>query len=198
MRTRHAEVEGGQVHFHFRGKSGKWQDIELQDQRLARVIKKLQDLPGQELFQYLDEAQQPQSIDSTAVNAYLKEISGEDFTAKDFRTWAGTVFCSLALQELESFENPAAAKKNIVTAVKNVAERLGNTPTVCRKSYIHPAVLESYLDGSMLDSLKQKAEETLAQEVQSLPPEEAAVLGLLQQKLAQTAREHKAPAGRSG
>jgi DNA topoisomerase-1 len=184
MRNRHAKVEGTHVLFHFRGKSGKWHDIDLQDRRMANIIRKLQDLPGQELFQYLDDTGQPQSVTSADVNAYLKAISGEDFTAKDFRTWAGTVLASLALQEFEEFESPTAAKRNLVAAVKNVAERLGNTPAVCRKAYIHPALIESYMDGTMLESLKQQTEQTLANEVSSLRPEESAVLGLLQQRLA--------------
>lgn len=185
MRNRHAKVEGTQVHFHFRGKSGKWHDIDLQDRKLASIIKKMQDLPGQSLFQYVDDEGQTHSIESSDVNAYLKEISGEEFSAKDFRTWAGTVSASLALQEFEAFESETAAKSNIVAAIKSVAQRLGNTPAVCRKAYIHPAVIESYMDGSMLESLKQKAEEALESDIADLRPEEAAVLGLLQQKLAQ-------------
>lgn len=185
MRNRHAQVEGSHVHFHFRGKSGKWHDIDLHDQRLSNMIRKLQDLPGQSLFQYLDDDGNTQSVTSSDVNAYLKEISGEEFSAKDFRTWAGTVTASLALQEFEAFENQTAAKSNIVDAVKNVASTLGNTPAVCRKSYIHPAVLEAYMDGTMLESLKQKVESQLTENVSDLRPEEAAVLGLLQQKLAQ-------------
>lgn len=185
MRNQHAQVEGGTVHFHFRGKSGKWHDIDLRDKRLAGIIKKMQDLPGQSLFQYQDGDGTLHHIESADVNAYLKEIAGEEFTAKDFRTWAGTVLASLALQEFARFEDAAAASANIVEAVKSVARHLGNTPAVCRKSYIHPAVLESYLDGSMLESLKQQAEEAIENEVGRLRPEEAAVLGLLQQKLAQ-------------
>jgi DNA topoisomerase-1 len=186
MRNNHAKVEGGQVHFHFRGKSGKWHDIDLHDRKLANVIKKMQDLPGQSLFQFVDEAGETHHIESSDVNAYLKEISGEEFSAKDFRTWAGTVLASLALQEFEAFESETAAKSNIVAAVKSVSQRLGNTPAVCRKAYIHPAVIESYMDGSMLESLKQKTEETLEEELANLRPEEAAVLGLLQQKLSRS------------
>ncbi len=185
MKNEHAEVESGQVHFHFKGKSGKWHDIDLQDRKLAAAIKKMSDLPGQSLFQYVDEAGETHRIESSDVNAYIKEIAGEEFTAKDFRTWAGTVSASLALAEFDKFEDERGAQANIVAAVKHVAQRLGNTPAVCRKSYIHPAVLESYLDGSMLESLQQKVEETLQNDLAGLPSEEAAVLGLLQQKLAQ-------------
>ncbi|RYG53904.1 DNA topoisomerase IB, partial [bacterium] len=184
MRNSHANVEGGQVHFHFRGKSGKWHDIGLQDRKLASVIKKMQDLPGQSLFQFVGDDGETHHVESSDVNAYIKEIAGEEFTAKDFRTWAGTVLASLALQEFEEFESETAAKSNLVSAVKSVAARLGNTPAVCRKAYIHPAIIDSYMDGSMLKSLKQKAEDALENDIASLRPEEAAVLGLLQQKLA--------------
>ena len=184
MRNRHADVNGSTVHFHFRGKSGKWHDIDLKDRRLAKIIDKMQDLPGQSLFQYKGADGELHSISSGDVNAYLKEISGQDFTAKDFRTWAGTVAASLALQELSEFENENGAKENIVAAVKTVSQKLGNTPAVCRKSYIHPAIFESYLDGSMLESLKQRVEEEISENVANLRPEEAAVLGLLRGKLA--------------
>jgi DNA topoisomerase-1 len=183
FRNRHAKVEGADLRFKFKGKSGKYHDIELHDRRLARLIGKLQDLPGQELFQYLDEDGNPHTIDSADVNAYLKEISGEDFTAKDFRTWTGTVLASLALQEFEAVDSQAQAKKNVLQAIENVAERLGNTPAVCRKCYVHPAVLNSYLDGSMLAVMQQRAEEELSESLKDLRPEEAAVMGLLHQRL---------------
>jgi DNA topoisomerase-1 len=183
LRNRHAHVEGSAVRFKFKGKSGKYHDIELHDRKLARLVAKLQDLPGQELFQYLDEEGHPQSVDSMDVNAYLKEITGEEFSAKDFRTWTGTVLASLALQELESFDSATQAKKNIVQAIENVAERLGNTPTVCRKCYVHPAVLDSYLDGSMLEVMQQRTEQELSDSLRDLRPEEAAVMGLLHQRL---------------
>ncbi|RYX83774.1 DNA topoisomerase IB [bacterium] len=191
MKNRHVKVEGTRAHFHFKGKSGKWHDIDLKDRRLSTVIRKLQDLPGQSLFQYKDEEENIQHIDSSDVNAYLKDIAGEEFTAKDFRTWAGTVAASLALQELQSFDSEKMAKANIVEAVKAVATRLGNTPAVCRKSYIHPAIFEAYLDGSMLDSLKQSVEQQLEGNLKDLKPEEAAVLGLLRGRLAQKAESAK-------
>lgn len=188
MHNRHAKVEGSEMHFHFRGKSGKWHDIDLKDRKLAKVVAKMQDLPGQALFQYKDDGGHLHHVTSSDVNAYLKEITGEDFTAKDFRTWSGTVAASLALQELENFENETGAKRNIVAAVKSVAEKLGNTPAVCRKAYIHPAIFETYLDGSMLNSLKQRVEEEISDNISSLKPEEAAVLGLLRGRL----HNHKA------
>ncbi len=188
MENKHVEVSGAKTHFHFKGKSGKWHDIDLKDRKLAGVIRKLQDLPGQSLFQFKDELGTIHHITSADVNAYLKEIAGDEFTAKDFRTWAGTVAASLALQELASFDSEKMATQNIVEAVKTVAKRLGNTPAVCRKAYIHPAIFEAYLDGSMLDSLKQEVEEEL-EELKDLRPEEAAVLGLLRGRLAQKVKD---------
>ena len=132
--------------------------IELEDRRLARVVARCQELPGQELFQYVDEDGNVQDVDSADVNEYLREIAGEDFTAKDFRTWAGTVLAALALQEFETFDSQTQAKKNVVRAIERVAERLGNTPSVCRKCYVHPVILDAYLDGSMIDALQRRAE----------------------------------------
>jgi DNA topoisomerase-1 len=117
------------------------------------------------------------------VNAYLREISGQDFTAKDFRTWAGTVLAAMALREFEKFDTKAQAKKNVVSAIEAVAKKLGNTPAVCKKCYIHPHVLDSYLDGSLVETLKQRAEKAISRSLRGLPAEEAAVLGLLQQRL---------------
>jgi DNA topoisomerase I len=188
MRNRHVDVNGSTVQFHFRGKSGKWHNVDIRDRRLARIVKYCQDLPGQELFQYVDDEGKRQGVKSTDVNDYLREISGQDFTAKDFRTWAGTVLGAMALREFEEFDSKAEAKKNIVQAIQNVAEHLGNTPAVCRKCYVHPDVIDSYLDGTLVRTLRRRAEEQLAASLKSLTPEEAAVLGLLQQRLA---REEK-------
>jgi DNA topoisomerase I len=184
MRDRHVQIEGTTLQFEFRGKSGVRHSLDLHDRRLARIVKRCRDLPGYELFQYIDDAGQHQTIESADVNDYLRAISGEDFTAKDFRTWAGTVLAALALQEFESFDSQAQAKKNVVSAVQHVAERLGNTPSVCRKCYIHPAIIDAYLEGETLDSLRQRTEQELTSDLASLPPEEAAVLALLQQRLA--------------
>ncbi len=189
MRDKHVDIKDSRIRFKFRGKSGKEHDIDIKDRRLANIIKRCRDIPGQELFQYIDDEGERQAIDSDDVNKYLKEITGDDFTAKDFRTWAGTVLCSLALQEFEAVDSDAQAKKNIVQAVKSVSERLGNTPAVCRKSYIHPAVLESYTDGSMLGTLRQLTEQELVEAAQDLRSEEAAVMGLLLRRLGQEVRE---------
>jgi len=184
MRDRHVRVRGEALLFHFRGKSGKWHDVDIRDRRLAKIVKSCQDLPGQELFQYIDEEEKRQDVHSNDVNDYLREISGEDFTAKDFRTWAGTVLGAMALQELKQFDSQAQAKKNIVQAIESVATRLGNTPSVCRKCYIHPDILNSYLDGTLIETLKARAERGLRQSLHKLRPEEAAVLALLQKRLA--------------
>ncbi len=184
MRNRHVKVKGGHLEFTFQGKSGVDHSIELQNPRLARVVQRCQELPGHDLFQYLNEEGERHGIDSGDVNAYLQEITGEPFTAKDFRTWAGTVLAALALKEFESFDSEAAAKKNILAAIERVAERLGNTPSVCRKCYVHPAILEAYIDGSMLDALRVKAEKELSGgHLAALKPEEAAVVGLLRARL---------------
>ena len=184
MRNRHVKVKGATIEFSFRGKSGVDHTIELENPRMARVVKSCQEIPGQELFQYLDHDGQRHSIDSADVNSYLQEISGQPFTAKDFRTWAGTVLAAMALQEFESFDSEAVAKKNIVAAIERVSERLGNTPSVCRKCYVHPAILEAYVEGSMLDALRVKAEKELTSDhLAALKPEEAAVMGLLRERL---------------
>jgi len=184
LRNRHVKATDAGVRFAFRGKSGIEHQITLRDRRLARIVKQLRDLPGQELFQYVDDSGARQSIDSADVNAYLHEIAGQDFTAKDFRTWAGTVLCAVTLREFDACASETEAKKNIVAAVKRVAERLGNTPAVCRKSYIHPAILAGYLDGSMLHTLHDLAEDTLNTEAAGLEGAERALLALLDQRAA--------------
>ena len=144
MRDRHVEVSGSTVHFEFRGKSGVEHEVDLKDRRLATIVKQSQELPGQDLFQYIDENDQRQTVSSDDVNAYLKEISGEDFTAKDFRTWTGTVHALMALQEIECGETVTARKKSIVEAIDKVSEYLGNTRAVCKKYYIHPDIFTLY------------------------------------------------------
>jgi DNA topoisomerase-1 len=191
MRDKHVHVRGSTLRFHFRGKSGVWHDVDIHDKRLAKIVKSCQDLPGQELFQYVDEEGKRQTVDSNDVNEYLREISGEDFTAKDFRTWAGTVLGAMALKEFEKFDTKAQAKKNLVQAIQSVAQKLGNTPAVCKKCYVHPDVINSYLDGTLVDTLKQRAEKQLKGALTKLRPEEAAVLALLQQRLALEKRRNQ-------
>ncbi|WP_422931632.1 DNA topoisomerase IB [Singulisphaera sp. PoT] len=185
MRDRHVDVSSTAVHFKFRGKSGIRHEIDLQDRRLARVVKTCRDLPGQLLFQYLDEDGQRLSVESADVNDYIRSITGEEYTAKDFRTWAGTVLAAITLRELQAFDSEAQAKKNVVRAIEAVAERLGNTPTICRKCYVHPEVIDAYLDGTMLESLRQITEQEIKEGLSELRPEEAAVMALLQQRLSQ-------------
>jgi DNA topoisomerase-1 len=184
LRNRHVDIAGATLRFHFRGKSGIAHTIGINDRRLVGIVRRCRELPGPELFQYPDDDGERRSVDSGDVNDYLREITGEDFTAKDFRTWAGTVLAAMALQEFEHFASETQAKKHIVTAIERVAERLGNTPNVCRKCYVHPAVLDAYRDGTMLETVKQRAEQEMAETLSGLKPEEAAVLALLQQRLA--------------
>jgi DNA topoisomerase I len=191
MRDQHVEVSGATLRFEFRGKSGIRHCVEVHDRRLGRVVKQCQDLPGQELFQYLDEKGERRSIDSSDVNDYLRAAGGEDFTAKDFRTWAGTVLAARALAEFESFDSQAQAKRNVVAAIESVAKRLGNTKGVCRKCYVHPAVLDAFLDGTLAEGLSRRVGKELAQGLHELPPEEAAVLALLQRRLKQEAQGQK-------
>jgi DNA topoisomerase-1 len=186
LRTRHVKVDGKAVEFHFRGKSGVFHDIKVEDRRLARIIERTRELPGQELFQYVDGDGERHTVDSADVNDYLRTITGEDYTAKDFRTWSGTVLAALALHEFEQFDSEAQAKKNIVRAIESVAERLGNTPTICRKCYVHPAVLEAYLDGTIVEALRERTERELSEDLHSLSADEGAVLALLQQRLQNT------------
>jgi DNA topoisomerase-1 len=184
MRNRHVDVRGSTLRFHFRGKGAKWHEVDIQDRRLAKIVRSCQELPGQELFQYLDENGARRDVNSEDVNNYLREITGQDFTAKDFRTWAGTVLAAVALREFQQFDSHAQAKKNVVQAIESVAERLGNTVAVCRKCYVHPEVLTAYLDGTLVTTLKRRAEKQIAESLGSMRPEEAAVLAFLRQRLA--------------
>ena len=185
LRNRHVKIDGSEVGFRFRGKSGVVHDVKVHDRRLARIIQRTRDLPGQDLFQYLDEDGETHTVGSADVNDYLRTITGEDYTAKDFRTWSGTVLAAMALQEFEAVDSDTQAKKNVVRAIESVAQRLGNTPSVCRKCYVHPAVLDAYLDGTMLEGLCARAEESLVEDLKDLQPEEAAVLAMLERRLAQ-------------
>ena len=191
LKTRHVAVDGNEVRFRFTGKSGKQWSLRVRDRRIAKIIRACQELPGQELLQYIDEEGKPQDVTSSDVNAYLKEITGTDITAKDFRTWAGTVLAAMALNEVKTFDSAAQAKRNLRTAIENVAARLGNTPTICRKCYVHPDVLTSYLDGKLVLEIKKAVENELRDELSGLQPEEAAVLAMLRGRLAkEVAREH--------
>lgn len=183
MRNRHVAVEGTRLQFDFVGKSGKRHIVQLSDRRAARIVKQLQELPGQELFQYIDEQGERRAVDSANVNEYLREISGDNFTAKDFRTWAGTVLAAWALSEFEKIDTQTAARRNVAAAIKKVASQLGNTPAVCRASYVHPEILSSYFDGSLVENLKREIKQTLRSELDGLSSEEAAVFLLLLNRL---------------
>lgn len=183
LRNRHVRVRGRTITFDFRGKHGIKHHIDLADPKLAGIVKRCRDLPGQDLFQYLDEHGETHGIDSDDVNDYLQEISGEEITAKDFRTWAATNLAAFALNALERFDTQARAKKNIVQAVESVSKMLGNTPAVCRKCYIHPAIFDGYLDGSLLEGLKARAEAVLEQADHALSAEEIAVVAFLERRL---------------
>ena len=183
FRDRHASVRGSKVHFRFRGKSGKVHEIGVQDRRLSGIVKKCQELPGQELFQYVDGQGRRRAVTSSDVNDYLREVTGQAFTAKDFRTWAGTVLAAWALCELQAVRTKAEAKKNVVRAVERVAGRLGNTVAICRKCYVHPVVFDAYLDGTLVDTLQQRLDHEVRAGEDHLQREEMAVLALLHHRL---------------
>jgi DNA topoisomerase-1 len=183
MRTRHVDVDGAEITFSFRGKSGIKHEVDITDRRLANVIQQIEELPGQELFQYVDEHGERHDVKSEDVNDYLREISGEPFTAKDFRTWAGTLIAAEALAGFKEVDSDAEANKRVIEAIDAVAKRLGNTRTVCRNCYIHPAVIDAYLDGALAQSVHQQVTEELTTSLSELEPEEAAVLALLHARL---------------
>lgn len=181
LRNRHARTEGSTVRFRFKGKGGKEWDLGLRDRRVATIIRKVQDLPGQQLFQYLDEDGNRCRVTSTEVNDYLREISGRAVTAKDFRTWTGTVLAAMALAASEAFDSEAAAKRNVRDAIATVAATLGNTPATCRKCYVHPAIIDAYLADELKIVLRREIDETLGDT--DLRDEERQVLRLLRKRL---------------
>jgi DNA topoisomerase-1 len=183
LRNKHVKVDGSELRFEFKGKSGKTWNLQVKDRRIAKIVRACQELPGQDLFQYIDEDGVQRDVTSADVNAYLKEITGQEVTAKDFRTWAGTVLAALALKEFETFDTQAKAKKNVRAAIERVASKLGNTPTICRKCYIHPEIMSSYVEGSLLLEVKKEVESELREDLAGLKPEEAAVLSLLEARL---------------
>jgi DNA topoisomerase I len=185
LNDRHVKVEGGELRFRFKGKSGKQWNLKLADRRVAKIVKQSQDLPGQHLFQYLDEEGEQREVTSSDVNAYLREISGSDITAKDFRTWTGTVLAALALAEFEKFDSEAAAKKNVRAAIEKVSAKLGNTPAVCRRCYVHPEVIDSYMSEALVLEIEQQVERELRDNVAELRPEEALVFAFLQRRLSE-------------
>jgi DNA topoisomerase-1 len=189
LRDGHVDIQGSRMRFEFRGKSGKDHSVELHDRRLARVVKQCRDLPGQTLFQYLDDDGVRQSITSEDVNNYLREITGQDFTAKDFRTWGGTVLALSALLEVGLCDSEKEANRAVVQAVKRVSGDLGNRPAICRKYYIHPVVIDTFVSGKLIEVLSDTVEESNEEEGDSggLRKLEAQVLHLLRGSLAAAA-----------
>ena len=182
LHNRHVDIRGARVTFRFRGKSGREHAVGLEDPRLAAVVRRCRDLPGQELFAYFDDAGEVHQIGSAEVNDYLREIGGSEFSAKDFRTWAGTVLALRALQQNTEFSSAAEAKRNVVAAIESVAQALGNTKAVCRKSYIHPALIDAYMEGSLASAVRQPAARG-----GGLRPDEIRVLRILKTRLAHDA-----------
>lgn len=178
LRNRHVRVRGGTLRFQFRGKSGVRHSVAVTDRRLAKVVAQCRDLPGQELFQYVDDAGDLLRIDSEDINGYVKDVTGQDFTAKDFRTWAGTVFAVKALRDFEPAASKAESERNVVRAIESVAGMLGNTRTVCRKSYVHPGVIDCYIDGSMEKVLSRRFK-AARRSISGLRADEVAVMVLL-------------------
>src|SRR5262245_58978744 len=197
LKRRHARVEGSAIRFRFTGKSGQRHEVGLRDRRLAAIVRRCQELPGQELFAWVGDDDVPHDVTSDDVNDYLREISGIDMTAKDFRTWAGTVLAYRALRALEPVDDGRAARHNVVEAVRLTAGRLGNTPAVARQSYVHPAILEAYMDGAIGGALLEAAEEQRDPPPMPDPDEEAEVVRLLRARL-RTERREARVASRAG
>jgi DNA topoisomerase-1 len=186
LQNNHVEVNGTELKFHFKGKSGKTWQLRVKNRRVAKIVRACQELPGQELFQYIDEDGVLRDVTSSDVNAYLKEITQRDITAKDFRTWHGTVLAAVALQEVQTFDSKAAFKRNVKSAIERVAARLGNTATICRKCYVHPELLQAYAEGELLLQVKASIDDELRNDLPKLTPEEAAVLALLEARVSRT------------
>jgi DNA topoisomerase I len=186
LRNRHAAVDGAAVTFRFRGKSGQQHEVGLRDRRLAGVVRRCRDLPGQELFQYVGEDGEPRDVASDDVNGYLADIA-PDVTAKDFRTWAGTVLAYRALRALGKGSTDREKQRNVAAAIRETAENLGNTAAVARQAYVHPAVVDAYLDGRIRTALVQAAEDTDQPPGATDPDEERAVVALLRTRLGEDA-----------
>jgi DNA topoisomerase I len=191
LKNRHAEIDGTEVRFHFVGKSRKQWTTKIRDRRVAKIIRECQELPGQDLLQYRTTTGEIQGISSNDVNIYLKDVTGKEITAKDFRTWAGTVLTAIALRKIEAFDSEARAKKNVRAAIEHVARQLGNTPAICRKCYVHPEILDAYMDGTLIKSPTARSEKMLRKNLSGLEPEEAAVLALLRSRLRSATRRRR-------
>lgn len=181
LQNHHAKVHAAKVTFAFKGKSGRRHQIDVHDPYLAKLVHRCQELPGQHLFEYIDEEGAVREVTSDDVNAYLRDIAGEEFSAKDFRTWAGTIQTAVALQKCAEFQSVNEAKRHVVHAIEKVAEMLGNTPAVCRRCYIHPAIIDAYLAGQTI-RLRQSAAELRGSRSTRLSPQEVAVMALLRKR----------------
>ena len=188
LRNRHVDVKGATIRFLFKGKSGVEVSVGVTDRRVARVIKRCEELPGQNLFQYIDADGDRSTVSSDDVNQYLRDATGGDFTAKDFRTWAGTVLAACALREAAGFESETEAKRKVVEAIDSVARKLGHTRAVCRRSYVHPAVIDTFMEGDLAVALSI----TMARTPGRLRADEAAVMLLLRRRLARAQRPARA------
>ncbi|WP_275170245.1 DNA topoisomerase IB [Bradyrhizobium sp. CSS354] len=183
MRRKHVAVGRGVLRFDFTGKSGKQWKLRVEDKRIVAIVKRCAEIPGHELFKYLDEDGQPRTVDSGDVNAYIKDITGEDFSAKDFRTWAGTVLAALALAEFKKYDSQAEAKRNVVAAIESVSKQLGNTPAICRKCYVHPEVLNAYMSGDLVKMIEAKIAQKFKRQYAKLTSDEIVVLAFLRKRL---------------
>lgn len=190
LRRRHVDVKGDTLRFEFRGKSGVVHKVRVSDRRLARIVQHCQTLPGEELFKYMDDEGKRQAVDSGDINAYLREIAGREVTAKDFRTWAGTMYAAAALRQLGPQPAEREAKRNVVRAIDQVAERLGNTRAVCRKYYVHPVVIDAYIRGVVPPLPPPPKDPKRERRSAAIRREEAAVLQFIE-------RESRPPAAES-
>jgi len=184
MRRRHVAIGRGVLRFDFTGKSGKQWKLRVEDRRITAIAKRCAEIPGHELFKYIDDYGRARTVDSGDVNAYIKEITQRDFTAKDFRTWAGTVLAALALSEFKKYDSQTEAKRNVVAAIEKVAKQLGNTPAICRKSYVHPEILSAYMSGDLVKMIDAKIARRFKRQYAKLTSDEIMVLAFLHKRLA--------------
>jgi DNA topoisomerase-1 len=183
LANRHVRVSGSELRFRFKGKSGKQWNLSVSDRRVARIVRQIQELPGQHLFQYLDSEGEQRDVTSGDVNAYLKAVAGTEVTSKDFRTWAGTILTALALSEFEKFDSAASAKRNVRAAIKRVSARLGNTPSVCRKCYVHPEIINGYLAEALVLGNRNNIDNGSIRDAATLRSKEAAVLAFIRRRI---------------
>jgi DNA topoisomerase-1 len=183
MRRKHVDIKGSTLRFDFTGKSGKQWKLQVQDKRIVAIVKRCADIPGHELFKYLDNEGQSRTVDSGDVNRYIKEITHQDFSAKDFRTWAGTVFAAMALAEFKKYDSEAEAKRNVIAAIDTVAKQLCNTRGICRKCYIHPAIIDAYMGGDLAKMTDAKIADRFKRQYSKLTADEILVLSFLHKRL---------------